>query len=240
MKLNILFVEDNDNSLAENIRLVCTVIKSYGVEMSKVCFRAIDSGLKAYIEENRIDIAFLDIDVGNKDGIDLAIYIKQIQPYASIVFISSHGEYLARANEILPTGFLTKPCSYEKLRKLCFRIIMEKKGRIYSEEENTRVIELKENRQPFQIREKDILYIKKDGRRTIIVTNLKTYTVSNTISTIQNKLSSDFLIKISRDIIVNKKEVREINKGQMLMSNKEVLDIPTYSYLDIVKSIYTN
>ncbi|SEP85501.1 Transcriptional regulatory protein, C terminal [Lachnospiraceae bacterium NE2001] len=69
----------------------------------------------AFVQENQIDIAILDIDMPEKNGIEMARIIKNCHPYASIMFLTGYSEYALEAYSLHATGYLLKPISKEKL-----------------------------------------------------------------------------------------------------------------------------
>ena len=62
-----------------------------------------------------VDLAILDINMLQIDGITLAAQIKQISPKTAILFLTAYKEYAFDAYAVHPTGYLLKPVSQEKL-----------------------------------------------------------------------------------------------------------------------------
>ena len=63
------------------------------------------------------DIAFLDIDMPDMNGITLAAKIKKLCPDIVIIFVTGYSEYAVKAFEVHAQGYLLKPISKEKLDK---------------------------------------------------------------------------------------------------------------------------
>lgn len=61
------------------------------------------------------DLAILDINMPEIDGITLAARIKQEHPETAILFLTAYKEYAFEAYAVHPTGYLLKPVSQEKL-----------------------------------------------------------------------------------------------------------------------------
>ena len=61
------------------------------------------------------DIAILDINMPQIDGITLAARIKQLHPQTAILFLTAYKEYAFDAYAVRPTGYLLKPVSQERL-----------------------------------------------------------------------------------------------------------------------------
>lgn len=55
------------------------------------------------------DVAFVDIDMPGKNGVELARELKRLNPRMNIVFATGYGEYMADAFELHSSGYLMKP-----------------------------------------------------------------------------------------------------------------------------------
>lgn len=74
--------------------------------------------LTAYeaVKQVRIDAAFLDIEMGGMNGVELAKKLKQINPNINIIFVTGYDQYAIDAYSIHASGYLTKPVSVERLK----------------------------------------------------------------------------------------------------------------------------
>ncbi|MFC0358271.1 response regulator [Kytococcus schroeteri] len=65
---------------------------------------------QAVLRSTEVDVALLDLQLPDGDGIDLAVHLAQVQPQAASLVITSHGRpgYLKRALENGVRGFLPK------------------------------------------------------------------------------------------------------------------------------------
>ena len=68
-----------------------------------------------YLREHSADIALLDINMPDTDGIALAAQIKQLRPQTAILFLTAYKQYAFDAYAVHPAGYLLKPVSLEKL-----------------------------------------------------------------------------------------------------------------------------
>lgn len=79
-----------------------------------------------YAKKNRISIAFLDIELGKTNGIDLCNTLMEINPMTNVIFLTSYQDYAIKAWHTAASGFLTKPLHKndieEQLRKLRFPV----------------------------------------------------------------------------------------------------------------------
>lgn len=75
-----------------------------------------------YIENNRVDIVFLDIHLPEINGIELAEKLVEKNPGLQIVFVTGHDEYAIQAFEINALDYVLKPVSAERLSNTLDRI----------------------------------------------------------------------------------------------------------------------
>ena len=61
------------------------------------------------------DVAILDINMPDIDGITLAARIKEVSPGTAIIFLTAYKKYALDAYSVHPTGYLLKPVSKETL-----------------------------------------------------------------------------------------------------------------------------
>ncbi len=68
-----------------------------------------------HMEDHRVDLALLDIDMPGMNGIALAREIKERQPDAMILFVTGYDQWAVEAFALHATGYLLKPISRERL-----------------------------------------------------------------------------------------------------------------------------
>lgn len=68
-----------------------------------------------------IDVAFLDIQTGGLNGLELAVCLKKIKPDIHIIFVTGYSQYAVDAFAMHATGYLLKPVTAEAVnRELTF------------------------------------------------------------------------------------------------------------------------
>lgn len=70
-----------------------------------------------YAEANLVDVAFLDVEMADLSGVELARRLKVTNPDINIIFATGFGEYRDSAFELHASGYLTKPITVEKVKK---------------------------------------------------------------------------------------------------------------------------
>ena len=70
-----------------------------------------------YIKDNDVDIAFLDIEMPEINGIDLAKQIKKFKPKVNVIFCTGYSEYMQQAIKLHASGYLLKPADKDKVKE---------------------------------------------------------------------------------------------------------------------------
>lgn len=70
----------------------------------------------AYLAQNAVDIAFLDIEMGAFSGIALAKKCKELCPMVNIIFVTGFSQYSMDALRLHVSGYLMKPVRADDLR----------------------------------------------------------------------------------------------------------------------------
>ena len=63
----------------------------------------------AWLKENNAELALLDIDMPDMNGIALAAEIKKLRPDTAIVFLTGFSEYAMKAFEVHASGYYRSP-----------------------------------------------------------------------------------------------------------------------------------
>lgn len=202
-----------------------------------------DNGIDVikYIQNNYIDIIFLDINIPLLDGMVLAKTIKQFKKQPKIVFITAYKEYAVQAFELEAFDYVLKPYSQDRivstLQKLAKtnEIISNKKENetIISKQESPKTLDnisLWKNDKLIVVNKNEIYYCEADERDTIVVTKDSRYRVKNSISEFEKQIASKMFFKTHRSYIVNTSKIKEIipwfNSTYKLKLNDIAIDIP--------------
>ena len=68
-----------------------------------------------WVDNHPVDLALLDINMPDLNGIELAARIKAKRPETAIIFLTGHPEYAVEAFAVRASGYLLKPVTKERL-----------------------------------------------------------------------------------------------------------------------------
>lgn len=108
--MRVILVEDTEE-YSIHFRVLCKQISD--IELVGTFANALDA-LKFLLEE-QVDIVFLDLELPDMPGIELAQKILLIDAGIRIIFVTAFEEYALQAFEIGAVGYVTKPYVLEDL-----------------------------------------------------------------------------------------------------------------------------
>ena len=108
----ILVVEDEPILLRDFCDTVSATLRDTAVHPYRWASDAL-----VFAKTQRVDIAFLDIELVGGNGLDLARGLLQCHPRCNVVFLTSHPEYAREALELFCSGYIMKPLSSAKIRE---------------------------------------------------------------------------------------------------------------------------
>ena len=71
-----------------------------------------------YAKANRIALAFLDIEMGKTNGLELCKNLLEINPRTNVIFLTNYVEYSFDAWKTGASGFILKPITAENIREV--------------------------------------------------------------------------------------------------------------------------
>lgn len=107
--MNVYIVDDEKIVLEDTKRSVLKALGELNVQVDNLV--ATQSWRQALIlaEDSKPDIAFLDISMPGKNGLDLGKEFQAINPKVNLIYITAYEEYAIQAYRIHASGYLLKP-----------------------------------------------------------------------------------------------------------------------------------
>ena len=68
------------------------------------------------VQQTAPDVVFLDIEMPDGSGLDVATRLRTLRPETNVVIITGHSEYAMQALELYVSGYLLKPITEEQVR----------------------------------------------------------------------------------------------------------------------------
>ena len=205
-----------DDSIAERT-LIVSVIEDFFSKLDTTCL-PFSSGeeLVEYISKTNdsIDAIFLDIEMGQMDGMTAAHEVRKALPNVPIIFITSHKELAPDGYEVQAFRFVCKPIDRNKL----ISALSSLKTHLLSKVS----IVVRHNGEDVIIPLDSILWIESDNNDVRIICENKTITIRMRLRDAWNELSDISTGRFAyshRCTIVNLSHVKSLSSSQVKLDN---------------------
>lgn len=204
---NIVIIDDDLECCSKVVRLISEQLNNVNVD-SNICSLHISTKLSK-------NVYLIDIELGAYSGFDVAKELCKKDPYALIVFISNHKDYVFNSFEYKPYMFLRKTELTDDLQKLILRLKNEYYGSYIFPYYGQKII----------LPINDILYVLKYINHVEIYTYDSKYIQNTTLKSIKKNLEelSFAFIQINESTLVNLNHVINYNDQRILLSNNKTL-----------------
>jgi len=244
LSVKIIVADDEPGVLL----LHCSILsKLEGALVVGTAENAIDA-LKL-VKEHSPDLAFLDIELPDMTGIELAENLREIKPDLVLVFITAHQEYSLEAFKLYASDYILKPIDPERI-KTTFRRIQEMlkmpKGNPTINPQASRISINLGNERVF-LKLDEIFYIEKTGRHTLIYCINGKFKTRETLQELEQHLGTRFFRSHKSYIINTDRVERIVNypnssyyevkfkncKGKAMLSRDRIQELMAYSQYNV-------
>lgn len=179
-----------------------------------------------FLEKEKIDILFLDIDMPGLNGIE---FRKQALDIPVCVFITAHPEHAVESFQIETLDFIVKPLKLDRFTQTVNRIeeFMEikLKASLFEASIGGDTIYIKEGHEQTKVKLHEILYLEALKDYTLVITDKKRHCVLSSIGNLLKEDHFQSFIRIHRSFAVQKQYVQKINSTEIILNNNAVIPI---------------
>jgi two-component system, LytTR family, response regulator len=175
------------------------------------------NGLKAfeYINNEPVDVIFLDINMPHITGITLS---KMIPKNVQVIFTTAYSEYAVESYEVNAVDYLLKPVSLHRFMQAVSKVLKKK---VAISEIQTNWISIKSGLETFRIETQDVLYLEKDGNYITYHCENEKIVGRETIQQAIEKLPDNF-IQTHKSFIVNLHKVKRYDRNMIFIGKHEI------------------
>lgn len=222
-RFKYIIVDDDDiDRLASNFYL-----KSCSFLEHAASFSSSVNALR-YIEDNEVDILFLDIDIPEINGID---FLRRVEDKViCAVFITSHSEFALEGFELKAFDYIVKPLVQDRfdrcIKRLKEYLELKMKAELFECSFKADTILLKEGYNYVSIQPYEVIYLEalKDYTK-IVLLNKKNITVHGNLGTMLNNDYFKDFIRIHKSYAIQKKYIQFIRANEIVLVNDIVIPI---------------
>lgn len=215
MTINALICDDDIN--CGNVILKCLL--KYCEERNITCFYDLfDDGQKALESAQTYNIAFLDIEVGNISGLEIAKKLKENNKNIIIFFITEYEKYIDDAMDLFALRFMKKPLDYQR-----FCTGLDKAVELINDK--TVELFLKDTDTIRKINIKDIIYLETVGRKVKLVTTVGIFYSLDLIDYWEKQLTHISFYRIHKSYILNLDYIDQYKRNEVKLTTGEIIGI---------------
>lgn len=176
------------------------------------------SGGKALLNDNKtFDMVFMDYQMPDLDGMEVARILRRRNCTCSIVFATAYPQFVLESFEVQPYRFFIKPVSVDQIEALLSTYIAQQKL--------LAPLIVINDREQTVVQAKDILYLEGDGKYCIVRTDDNTYSSSKTLAQVYALLPQYCFYRSHKSYVVNLYSISKIENGVLRLVNGETVSI---------------
>lgn len=166
----------------------------------------------------QFDLLLLDIDMPDISGLDVAKAVRDSGSEITLIFISSHEQYVFKSIEYRPFRYIRKNHISDELPHAL------KDAYTLLDSYNKKSITIKVSDEQIHLKHSDIMYCEIQNRKLNIHTNNgNVFALRSTIKDFSKKLEDNDFIQIHSGCIVNAKYIDKISNTNITLDNGEKL-----------------
>lgn len=221
----------------EFLFIISKSIKKYYAKRGAICsIKTYDSANAVLfdLENESFDIYILDVEMPGFNGIRLAREIRKRYLDVFIIFVTAHSEYALEAFDVRAYKYIMKDQIHNRLRlENAISFIEDQRG---LDDANYYIIETRSRYE--KIPYKDILYLYKENKNSVLVTKNHTTFTRDSIQNVYKELDQNQFIFIDRGCIVNIVYIVRIYKNELYLKNDIKLIISRSHVGDVKKKVH--
>ncbi len=152
------------------------------------------------------DILFLDIQVPDMLGIDVARKIREKDPRVMIIFITMLTQYAIEGYSVGSFDYVLKPVRYEE-----FATKLDRACRVLAHQSSDVTLEVRTKEEVRRINANDITYIEVANHDILIHTGTETIRQWGSLKQFEDQLAGAHFVRCNACYLVNLKYVRSLN-----------------------------
>ena len=179
-----------------------------------------------FIQKQKVDILFLDIDMPGLSGID---FRKNALEIPVCIFITAHPEHAVESFQIETLDFIVKPLKLDRFTQTINRIeeFMEikLKASLFEASIGGDTIYIKEGHEQTKVKLHEVLYLEALKDYTLIVTERKRHCVLSSIGNLLKEPHFQSFVRIHRSFAVQKQYIEKKQVNDVLLNNGAIIPV---------------
>lgn len=196
--MKIMIVDDEALALQRVERLLRS-LEYQDITTCNDAASALDAMAKTHF-----DVALLDINMPQSNGIELGYEMRYLQPNLAIIYQTAHEEHALKAFDIGAVGYLVKPFGVQELQTTMQRITKQ-----VSTPQELRFMS-KNGESYYLLKPDDIFYIQADLSEVMLRSKEGFSYYSEKISELEQRLLAHDFFRVHRSYLINLNKIKDI------------------------------
>lgn len=163
----------------------------------------------AFLNDHPTDLVFLDIEMDDTNGLELASQLQYNYPDMMVIFVTGHPGFALQGYEVYPVDFLTKPVNIVRLQKALKEVLERLSER---KNEKNKKIGLEAIGGIQMINVSNIRYIEKRGRKIFVnCQNGESFVSKDTMKNLESILEPFDFYRSHQSFLVPIKQISAIH-----------------------------
>lgn len=213
--IRIGICEDDLEQLKVLSNMMMKISVQLNVNLSIKNFISGDGLLKFYNEGNKLDILFLDIILGEQNGMDIAVDLRHLDNNVEIIFTTTETRYILKAFEIRAYRYIIKPLQFTDIKKQLISCLE-------SFDNKNKKLVINRNFEKIFINISDILYAETRNKELTVYTEKGAYTVFRSLRKIEEDINSNDFVRCHNTYLVNLDKIESAKNNSLIINNQKI------------------
>ena len=221
-KYNVIIVDDE--YLAQKL-LQDYVSKVESLQLVATCSNAIEA--MNVLKDHQVDIMFLDIQMPDLTGLDLA---KSLEHRPAIIFTTAYSEYAVDAFNLSVVDYLLKPFDFPRFIQAMNKAIGTEQQKVMGVQkpaadtisESNDFITVKADYKLYKINYDDLLFIEGQHEYVTFHTTQRRITALFALKDLEEILPKDKFVRVHKSYIVSFKHIQDLDKSDVTVAGNKV------------------
>ncbi len=204
------------------------ILQKYIEDMGSLELKQIfNNALEAipYLQQNVIDIVFLDIHLPKISGMD---FLKTLKHSPQIILTTAFSDYAIESYEFNVVDYLLKPFSFQRFVQAITKA-SNNMGALLTNEPSVNTLKsasffIKSGYDHVKVDSDTIIYINSDSDYTEVVTMLQKHLSNDSLKTWLQRLDDAF-VQVHKSYIINTRKIVKISGNQLFLEKDAIVPI---------------
>lgn len=168
------------------------------------------------------DVVFLDIELQEESGLDIAGRLRELEAPPDVVFATAYDEFALKAFELNAADYILKPFDEQRVQQTIRKLLRLHERESYpasaspaartglAERERQERLAITVDERIIVLHVGDIVYLGFEEGKTVIATTERKYKVGESLTQLERKLNHPSIVRVHRAFLVHLDRIVEI------------------------------